>query len=243
MLIVRLIFDASIMKLLRFILTLLLLMHTALTFAGQKNQPVSSIQNVIGNFIGKNFNGTAQYEYNLSPIDPRLRLPLCSEPLQVYSQTGALNPGRNTIGVQCHGDKKWNIYTTAQIKAYMKVLAVSKPIRRGEIITPSHLTLQRQDIATLRRGYLVNADAIVNKQAKHHLAIGAIVNRSDFVEPKIVKRGEKVNIVATSTHFSISMNGIALTDGHKNQRIRVRNVNSKRIIQATVIKPGLVSVY
>lgn len=232
------------MTLKRFLSTLLLLqMHAPILLAAQAIQPLNSIQDAIGQFIDDHFKTTAHYEYGLAQLDTRLRLPLCSAPLQIYSQSGPLKPGRNTIGVQCDGDKKWNIYTAAQIKAYAKIVVLSKPVRRGEIITPSHLTLQNQDIAKLHQGYLVNPESIIHKQAKHYLAAGTVVNKADFAPPKIIKRGEKVNILASSAYFEIRMDGVALTDGHKNQRIKVRNVNSKRIIQATVVKPGLVTVY
>lgn len=38
------------------------------------------------------------------------------------------------------------------------------------------------------------------------------------------------------------MNGVAMMDGIKGQSIRIKNENSGRIINATVIEPGLVSV-
>jgi len=38
------------------------------------------------------------------------------------------------------------------------------------------------------------------------------------------------------------MNGVAMMDGTKGQLISVKNQNSGRIINATVIEPGLVSV-
>jgi flagellar basal body P-ring formation protein FlgA len=38
------------------------------------------------------------------------------------------------------------------------------------------------------------------------------------------------------------MNGVAMMDGTKDQLIRIKNENSGRIISATVIEAGLVSV-
>jgi flagella basal body P-ring formation protein FlgA len=36
--------------------------------------------------------------------------------------------------------------------------------------------------------------------------------------------------------------GIAMMDGIKNQNIRIKNQKSKQVIQATVVKPGVVIV-
>ena len=42
--------------------------------------------------------------------------------------------------------------------------------------------------------------------------------------------------------FNIDMKGIAMIDGRKNQRINVKNESSGRMINATVIEAGRVSV-
>jgi flagella basal body P-ring formation protein FlgA len=58
----------------------------------------------------------------------------------------------------------------------------------------------------------------------------------------LIKRGDKVVISTKKSDFSIKMSGVAITDGTKNQLIKVKNQNSGRIINATVVEPGLVSV-
>jgi flagellar basal body P-ring formation protein FlgA len=63
-----------------------------------------------------------------------------------------------------------------------------------------------------------------------------------FIEPRLIKRGDKIIISTMQPAFSIRMNGIAMMDGTKGQLIRVKNENSGRIISATVIEPGLVSI-
>lgn len=207
-----------------------------------ETQSIASIQGAISRFINAEFRETQEFEFSVSHIDPRLQLPACPQTLQVFSQRGSLKAGANSIGIHCDGDRKWTIYTVAQIKAFKKVLVLSQPLRRGAILSKRHLTIKSRDIADLRQGYLTAPKLIIGKQAKRNLASGTVINSTHFVEPKLIKRGEKVTIQATSPYFSISMTGIALMDGSKGQPIRVKNIKSKRIIQATVINPGLVSV-
>jgi len=63
-----------------------------------------------------------------------------------------------------------------------------------------------------------------------------------MTEPKLIKRGEKVIIKVNSPNLEISVAGIALMDGVKNQNIRIKNIKSKQIVQATVVKQGQVVV-
>jgi flagella basal body P-ring formation protein FlgA len=206
-------------------------------------QTISSIQSAISHFITNEFKAANEYDYTLSQLDHRLNLPLCPKPLHIFTRTGSLKAGRNSIGVRCTSGKKWTIYTSAQIKSYRKVLVLTQAIRRGEIITEKHLSYKNRDIGDLHRGYILDTKLVINKQAKRNLSAGIVITGNHFIEPKLIKRGEKINIHATSTRFHISMAGIALMDGTKGQNIRVKNINSKRIIQATVVRPGQVSVY
>lgn len=110
-------------------------------------------------------------------------------------------------------------------------------------MTPAYLSLQKMDLGLLRQGYLLESSSILNKQAKRNLARGAILTSRLFEAPDLVKRGETVKIQAVSPHFQISMSGIALMNGKKGQNIRVRNLRSKRIIQAHVTQPSLVTIF
>ena len=71
---------------------------------------------------------------------------------------------------------------------------------------------------------------------------GAILDLRSFIEPFLVKRGEKITISAVQPAFTIRMNGVAMMNGTKGQRIRIKNENSGRIISATVVEAGVVSV-
>jgi flagella basal body P-ring formation protein FlgA len=62
------------------------------------------------------------------------------------------------------------------------------------------------------------------------------------MEPKLIKRGERVNIRTSNQNLVISMAGIAMMDGIKGQNIRIKNIKSKQIVHATVEKPGQVVV-
>jgi len=115
-------------------------------------------------------------------------------------------------------------------------------VQRGELITRQHVTLERRDVSRLRDDFVTQVEQIENKQAIRALAQGSVVSARSLTEPLVVKRGDKVVISAEQPAFSIKMNGTAMTNGSKGQRIPVKNQNSGRVINATVIEPGLVSV-
>jgi len=229
------------MKIIQLLLLAFLLSVGSLAIAMEK-QSAESIQNAIQQFIATKLPIETSYTTKLAQIDNRLQLPLCQEPLTVFTRNLLITPGRNSIGVKCKINTKWMIYTSAMVNVFKDVIILKQPVRRGDIITKDILLTEKRNIAKLRSGYFSTPQPIVSKQATRNLAIGAVINQSNITEPKLIKRGEKVTIKASSKNLEISVTGIALMDGIKKQNIRVKNVTTNKTIMATVEKQGLVVV-
>lgn len=210
--------------------------------AEQLSQSHESINEVVKEYIAQNINFSGEYEISLMPLDARLNLPQCAEPLEAFTTTGAIKAGRNAIGVRCNAESKWSIFTSSVIKVYQMVAVLSQPIQRGETLTLQHISIERREVSNLREDFVTQTEQIENKQAVRPLNAGTILSMRNFVEPNLIKRGDKVVISAGKTDFTIRMNGIAMMDGTKGQLVRIKNQNSGRIINATVVEPGLVSV-
>ena len=53
-------------------------------------------------------------------------------------------------------------------------------------------------------------------------------------EPLAVKRGQRVDLVALAGGLEVRMTGEAMSDGTPGQRIKVRNLRSKRVVDGIV---------
>ncbi len=184
----------------------------------------------------------ADYETSLALLDSQLKLTVCPEPLEIFTTADVIKPGRNSIGVRCNTDNKWSIYISAVIKTYQSVLVLTQPLQRGDSITRQHLSLERRDVSSLRGDFISDIEQIQNKQAVRPMQTGTLLSMRNITEPKLIKRGDKITISSVLPDFAIRMNGLAMMDGVKGQNIRIKNQSSGRIINATVIEPGLVSV-
>jgi flagellar basal body P-ring formation protein FlgA len=211
-------------------------------YAEQKFQPLDSIYGLVKETIARNMDASAEYEISVLPLDSQLKLPECTEPLETFNTGGLIKAGRTSLGVRCNAGKKWSIFASVVIKAYETVIVLSRPVQRGEIITRQHLASEKRDVSKLRGDFITQAEQVENKQATHSAPAGAVLGSRSFVEPQIIKRGDKIIISSMQPAFNIRMNGVAMMDGTKGQSIRIKNENSGRIINAIVIEPGLVSV-
>lgn len=210
---------------------------------GAPVQSVPLIQQAVNQFVEANLDPSGKYEIAAAQIDPRLQLPQCEQALQGFAQSGELKPGRNTIGVRCHGEKGWTIYSLVTVKSFKNVLVLNRSLRRSEVIRAEYLNAETRDIGLLPHGYLTAWDDVVNKQAVRNIPAGSVLSKLHFADVAVVKRGERVNIQSGKAGVLISAVGTAMADGVKGQKINVKNLSSQRIIQATVVDSGQVSVY
>lgn len=206
-------------------------------------QSHASIQGAVKHFLTSNLRHPDQaYEIHIEPLDRRLRLAQCAQPLAAFSPPGGKLMGSTTVGVHCHGPKPWTIYTQVQIKVFQKVVVLAKALPRDAIIAKDALTLHKKDLARLRQGFLTHYEQALGKQLKRPLPAGSVLTTVNLAAPKLIKRGQKVIIHAHTPGFDIRMAGDALMDGEKGQRIRVRNDQSQRIVEGIVIAPGIIRV-
>ncbi|MCK4841787.1 MAG: flagellar basal body P-ring formation protein FlgA [Methylococcales bacterium] len=224
------------------IISLLLFSYSQHMLLAASFQSTDSIHDAVRSYILANLSHDTEYKLQLAALDNRLQLPLCTNPLEIFTHSESIKAGRNSIGVKCNSTKKWTIYTSANIIIYKDVIVLTQAIPRGAVINSHHVQLKKNNIATLRSGFLTNPQAIINKLASRNLNIGTVINKSHFREPKLIKKGEKVYIKVNSPNLNITVTGIAMMDGIKNQNIRIRNITSQKIIQATVIKQGQVEI-
>lgn len=224
------------------ILKLLFLFHFINESFAMPLQNHASIDQTVKQYVETKLQNEPEFSIELGRLDPRLQFPLCDKPLQAFTRNHSIKSGRNAIGVKCNGEKKWTVYHSALVNIFKHVITLTHPIRRGDQFSENCLRMEKKNIANLGNGYFTDKKSIIGKQATRNLIQGSIITPPNVTEPKLVKRGDKVEIKLSNPSLEISMAGIALMNGIKNQSIRVKNTKTKKIIQATVIKPGQVKV-
>ena len=205
-------------------------------------QSKESIEVAIKEYISLKLPAVDEYTVQLRQVDNRLQFPLCSKALEAFTRSDVVKAGRNSIAVKCSGDKKWTLYSSVLIQVYKNVITLARSIRRGEVISKNMLQVERHDITSLRSGYFTDEYDLLNKQVTRSLGEGSVINQSNIKQRTLIKRGERLQIKAGNENLKISVIGVALMDGRLNQKIKVKNIASKKIIQATVVKSGLVVV-
>jgi flagella basal body P-ring formation protein FlgA len=181
-------------------------------------------------------------QITVGQLDPRLRLPKCTAPLQTFLPPGYGIGRSTTVGVRCDGDKPWSLYVQASVRSFGKVLVTARPLGRGEVVQAGDIVLKRQELGRLRSGYLTDPAQAVGKRLVRSVNAGTVLSAGLLRAPLMVHRGDRVTIIANTGGLQVRMAGTALEDGAQGQMIRVRNLSSKREVQGVVTGVGIVEV-
>lgn len=175
-------------------------------------------------------------------LDPRLQLPQCTKDLEAFQQRGAKISSRTVVGVRCDGANPWKVYVPVDVIVTETVLVARRTLPSGHIFTADDVSPEQRDVSRLVGGYLSRPGDLLGKKLKHSLMAGRVITPSMLKADIMVRRGQMVTIVVRNNSISIRMMGKALTDGAQNQRIRVENTKSKRVVEGIVRSPEQVEV-
>jgi flagella basal body P-ring formation protein FlgA len=123
-----------------------------------------------------------------------------------------------------------------------EVVTLARPISRSEIIRESDLVIERLARAEIPTDAITKLELVVNQAARRALRTGQTLRVADLMKPQIVTRDEGVTIVFRSGGITLTMRGKAMNNGAEGDSIPVLNPQSKRVVQATVTGPGVVTV-
>lgn len=174
-------------------------------------------------------------------IDSRIKLKKCLEPLLPFV-SGRFKVGRNlTIGVTCQ-NPQWKYYVPVKTEIMAELVVASRTILKGEYISEDKLSVIRQKINSQQNRYFRETKDIVGKLAKRNIRANRAIMASQLQTNFLVKRKQKVLIVAKNRNLMVKMKGIALENGRSNEIIKVRNIKSNKVIEGLVSAQGVVTV-
>ncbi|MFJ2366903.1 flagellar basal body P-ring formation chaperone FlgA [Pseudomonas sp. NPDC087697] len=183
-----------------------------------------------------------RYEIEVNKLDPRMHMPACDKELTATLESPARPIGRVTVKVRCDGASPWTVFVPAQVRLFREVVTTTRPLNRTGIIEPSDVMLRERDISLINQGYLTNVDQAIGQKLARPMVIDQVITLVHLEQAEVVRKGDQVVITARSGTLSVRMPGEALSNGGLNEQIRVKNLNSQRVIKAQVMAPGQVEV-
>lgn len=175
-------------------------------------------------------------------LDGRLKLTECDQPLQGFLRPGTKIGPRTVVGVRCSGAKPWKIYVPVVMSVRTQVWVARQPLPRGHLLRREDLVADTRDVARMTAGYVSDSNRLVGQRLRSSILAGRVLTLKLLEPNDIVSRGQTVTLTVSAGGLAIRMAGKALMDGALNQRIRVENLNSGRVVEGIVRSPEIVEV-
>jgi flagella basal body P-ring formation protein FlgA len=150
--------------------------------------------------------------------------------------------GKNslTVAILVAGKEEGRVRLNGDLLLYGNVVCTTRKLDRHQRLAASDLTVVRREIGSLDPAFLHRPEEAVGRQPKSSLQAGAILYRHQLDTPLLVKRGERVTIMAQSGEVMVTVPGQARDNGAAGERIRVKNLMSRKEISARVVDNSLV---
>ena len=213
----------------------LLAAHT-LAHADESIQSLDAVRAAAQSFIltqvPKQAPGTMQV--SVGALDARLRLAPCAEPLKVSLPAGATFQARMTVAVSCPGSATWTVYVPVTIESQTSVLVLRRAATRGARLAAADVELQTRVVAGTGASYLTDLAELSGRTVKRPLGAGTALTADAMADDLMVKRGQRVTLLAAVGGLEVRAYGLAMNDAPAAGRVKVQNLSSNRVVEGVV---------
>lgn len=122
------------------------------------------------------------------------------------------------------------------------VAVLTRTVRRGETIEPDDVDMVRIAKSRVTSDMLGEPEQLTGMAAKRNLTAGRPLRERDIEAPKIVTRNQHVTIIFRFGRMHLKTMGRALGSAAKGEPVRVRNLRSKKILEAIAVAEEEVEV-
>jgi flagellar basal body P-ring formation protein FlgA len=178
----------------------------------------------------------------VGPIQPNIRLERCDKPVLPVVGAAQHMKDRLLVELRCQGTPAWHLYVPVRIIGTASVAITAHAIVAGSVLTAGDLKIEQRDVTALPPGYLDDPAVAVGLTAGRPISSGAILTNQQLVASKAVQRGQAVTLIANAGGMSVRMAGRALTDGFVNQRVRVQNLSSGKVVEGIARSEQVVEI-
>jgi flagella basal body P-ring formation protein FlgA len=166
-------------------------------------------------------------------LDSRLRLPACGEALRAELPATARIAARVTIGVGCEAPR-WRVFVPVTVETELPVLVLRQAGAKDSKPGPEDVEVRRMRVSGLANTYISDPAQLADRHLKAAIAPGTALDINILAADILVRRGQRVTLVAEIAGLEVRAQGEAIADATAAGRVRVLNLDSRRIVEGQV---------
>jgi len=169
---------------------------------------------------GKNVFPVGEFEIRPQDDSREIRLGNFSLPVDIY--VDGSRQGRLTLSG--HTGKK------------TEMLCAVRNILKGSVLTADDIKVGTRDARNGENGnFLTDPALAVGKKVISAVRAGAAISEKNLAVPSMLKKGDKVRLVAKAGLLSLETSGEVLSDAGPGAQVRIKNIDTGKVLTAKVV--------
>jgi len=206
-------------------------------------QPLENVRQAAERALHRELDSTVPgVELKAATLDPRLRLPACASALETQAQMPRGSQPRVTVRVACIRGAIWSVNVPVEIHRELDVLVLKRAVGRGEALGAGDVVAQKKVIAGLASPFVARVEEFSGRLTRRPLPQGTAVTADALSAALLIHRGQDVTLRASAGGVEIRAPGRALADAAAQQRLRVQNLESLKVVEGVAESEGVVRV-
>jgi len=177
----------------------------------------------------------------IGPLDEHFSPERCRGPVETTTPPGGHPRDRVTVELIC-ALPRWHRYVPVRVIGTSPVLIAAHAIVAGASLGEADVRIEQRDLPSLPPGYMDDARSAIGLSVGRPIASGAVITNQMLLGPRVVQRGQTVTLTAEAGGLSVRMMGRALSDGMVNQRVRVQNLSSGKVVEGIARSDQVVEI-
>ena len=144
--------------------------------------------------------------------------------------------------IRVDGKIERRVVLSGWVDKFEDVVCTRRSLTRNRIITEDDISTTPKNVSRLPHNVLTSTHDVIGKRLKQTLKANTVLLANMVEEPPLIRRGDRVTIVAESSTLLITALGVAQTKGGMGDQIRVKNCMNKKEIIARIVNASTVKV-
>ena len=205
-------------------------------------QPLDSIRAAAERALRAQLPPLPGVELRAAALDARLRLPACGSRLETHAATPRGSQARALVRVECSTGSTWSVNVPVEIRRELTILVLRRSVARGDAITSADVAPQQRVVPGLAAPFVTRLEDLAGRNTRRALTEGTAVTADALLPALLIHRGQSVTLAAGAGGFEVRAPGRALADASANQRLRVQNLESLKVVEGVAESSGVVRV-
>ena len=146
------------------------------------------------------------------------------------------------IAVSLGGKERGRLTLSGWIDRFESVLCANRYLPRNTTLSAADVKMQQMNVSKAPANLVTDLQDAVGKRLKQNIKPGEAIRHNMLSIPPLIRKGDKVKLVAQSGSMRIVTLGIAKSSGGLGDQIRIENITSKKTVVGRVKDHSTVQV-